>query len=194
MYREALESAIRQWPEFELVKAIDGRDLLSVLLTVRPDVALVDPTMLSVDDREELFATTRDGMRVVCISAASDDGGYEALERGVMGCLTKDADAREICDAIAAAARGEGSLARTSVGAIVNEIRFRNQVDRPHLSKREREVLQRIADGQSGPQVGRQLQIEQSTVKTHLRNIYTKLGARGRAHAVMLAMRFGLID
>jgi DNA-binding NarL/FixJ family response regulator len=194
LFREALAREIKAWPEFELVGAVEADEILSALLDLRPDVAVLDPTSLDGEVQDEIFACARDGVRLLFISADASSKSYESIERGAVGCLTKASKPRELCDAVAAAARGDAYVATDAVAVIAAEVRLRNQVDRPDLSRREREVLQQTAYGQSTLQVARHLQIEPSTVKTHLRNIYKKLGASGRANAVALALRLGLID
>jgi two-component system nitrate/nitrite response regulator NarL len=77
---------------------------------------------------------------------------------------------------------------------LVSQIQIRAAENRPALSPREREVLVLIADGLSAPDVGRRLHLSPATVKTHLQNLYEKLGVSDRAAAVARAMRLGLLE
>jgi two-component system nitrate/nitrite response regulator NarL len=108
----------------------------------------------------------------------------QALAAGAMAYLSKEADRDTIADAVAAAARGE------RMQSDVDEPRF----ERPLLSPRELEVLRLTAGGSSAPAIGRQLHLSPETVKTHLKNVYEKLGVSDRAAAVAEGMRRGLVE
>ena len=133
--------------------------------------------------------------RVVLIAARPEPGEvYAALADGAAGYITKDADARELCDAITAVARGKTVLASELQAGVAGEIRLRAPHDRPVMSERERETLMLIAEGLSAPQIGRTLHLSTATVKTHLQHIYEKLDVSERAAAVAEAMRRGLLE
>jgi len=162
-----------------------------------PDVAILDRTLAGLSGEQVLNAVARDGLhtRVVMIAARADPGEvYAALADGAAGYLTKDADARELCDAITAVARGGTVLAPELQAGVAGEIRLRAPHERPVMSERERETLTLIADGLSAPQIGRTLHLSTATVKTHLQHIYEKLGVSERAAAVAEAMRRGLLE
>jgi two-component system, NarL family, nitrate/nitrite response regulator NarL len=198
LYRDALARAIRERPELELVgQAGDGRAALEAIGTAQPDVALIDRTLTGLSGDQVLNAVARDGFRtrVVLIAAKPEPGDvYAALADGAAGYLTKDADARELCDAITAVARGKTVLASELQAGVAGEIRLRAPHDRPVMSDRERETLTLIAEGLSAPQIGRTLHLSTATVKTHLQHIYEKLGVSERAAAVAEAMRRGLLE
>ena len=198
LYRDALARAIRERPELELVgQACDGREALKAIGTGQPDVALIDHALAGLSDKQILNAVVRDGLRtrVVLIAAQPEPCEvYAALADGAAGYLTKDADARELCDAITAVARGKTVLASELQSAVAGEIRLRAPHDRPVMSDRERQTLTLIAEGLSAPQIGRTLHLSTATVKTHLQHIYEKLGVSERAAAVAEAMRRGLLE
>jgi two-component system, NarL family, nitrate/nitrite response regulator NarL len=198
LYRDAVARAIRERPEFELVgQAGDGREALEAIGAEQPDVALIDRTLTGLSGKQVLNAVARDGLRtrVVLIAAHAEPGEvYAALADGAAGYLTKEADARELCDAITAVARGKTVLASELQAGVAGEIRLRAPHDRPVMSERERETLTLIAEGFSAPQIGRTLHLSTATVKTHLQHIYEKLGVSERAAAVAEAMRRGLLE
>jgi two-component system, NarL family, nitrate/nitrite response regulator NarL len=198
LYRDALARAIRERPELELVgQACDGREALEALGAAEPDVALIDRSLTGLSGEQILNAVTRDGLRtrVVLIAAQPEPCEvYAALAEGAAAYLTKDADARELCDAVTAVARGKTVLASELQSAVAGEIRLRAPHDRPVMSDRERETLTLIAEGLSAPQIGRTLHLSTATVKTHLQHIYEKLGVSERAAAVAEAMRRGLLE
>jgi two-component system nitrate/nitrite response regulator NarL len=190
--------AISARPELELVgEAGDGRQALDAIGVARPDVALIGGTLPGLTGHQVLNAVARDGLRtrVVMIAARPDPQQvYAALAEGAAGFLTKDADARELCDAIAAVARGRTVLSPELQAGVAGEIRLRTSRDRPVMTVRERETLTLIAEGLSAPQIGRALHLSTATVKTHLQHIYEKLGVSERAAAVAEAMRRGLLE
>ena len=198
LYRDAVVRAIRERPELELVaQACDGREALAAIGSAQPDVAVIDPALTGLTGKQLLNAVARDGLqtRVVLIAAVAEPGEvYAALAEGAAGYLTKDADARELCDAITAVARGRTVLASELQAGVAGEIRLRAPHDRPVMSERERETLALIAEGLSAPQIGRTLHLSTATVKTHLQHIYEKLGVSERAAAVAEAMRRGLLE
>jgi two-component system, NarL family, nitrate/nitrite response regulator NarL len=198
LYRDAVARAIRERPELELVgQAGNGRDALEAIGAEQPDVAVIDRTLTGLTGGQILNAVARDGLgtRVVLIAARCDPGEvYAALANGAAGYLTKDAEARELCDAITAVARGRTVLAAELQAGVAGEIRLRAPHDRPVMSDRERETLTLIAEGLSAPQIGMALHLSTATVKTHLQHIYEKLGVSERAAAVAEAMRRGLLE
>jgi two-component system, NarL family, nitrate/nitrite response regulator NarL len=193
IFLEQAAREIKAWPEFEVVDAVDADAILPSLLDLRPDVAVLDPTSLDTETQDAVFACAHDGIRLLFISGDATYESYEAIARGAIGCLTKEVTPRELCDAVAAAGRGEAYIAKAALGAIAAELRLRNRVDRPHLSKRQLEILCLIADGHTTKEVAEQLVLATPTVKTHLRTIYKALGVKNRAQAVLQALRHDLI-
>jgi len=190
--------AIRERPELELVGAArDGREALDAICAARPDVAVIGGMLNGLTGEQVLNAVARDGLRtrVVMLGTRPEPRQvYAALAGGAAGYLTKDADARELCDAIAAVARGDTVLARELQACVAHEIRLRTPRDRPAMTGRESETLKLIADGLSAPDIARTLHLSTATVKTHLQHIYEKLGVSERAAAVAEAMRRGLLE
>jgi two-component system, NarL family, nitrate/nitrite response regulator NarL len=198
LYRDALERALRGRPELECVGvAGDGRAALRAIGEERPDVAVVDCALGALSGEQVLNAVGRDRLptRVVLIDADPEPGlVYTAIAKGAAGYLTKQADARELCDAVAAVARGGTVLAAELQTGIAGEIRLRAVDERPFLTDREREILKLVASGLTAPQIGRTIHLATATVKTHLHHVYEKLGVAERAAAVAEAMRRGLLE
>ena len=158
---------------------------------------MIDRTLAGLSGEQVLNAVGRDGLptRVVMIAAQPDPGlVYAAIANGAAGYLTKDADARELCDAITAVARGRTVISAELQAGIASEIRLRAVHERPFLSDRERQISKLVAEGQTAPQIGRTLCLGTTTVKTHLHHVYYKLGVAERAAAVAEAMRRGLLE
>jgi two-component system nitrate/nitrite response regulator NarL len=198
IYLEGLIRALRQRPEFEVVGSSgDGRRALEDIRTLTPAVAVLDENMPGLRGHEVLQAINRDGLatRVVMLSASVDSQViFRAVASGVGGYLTKDSDRATICDTVAKVARGETVLAPQVQAGLAGEVRLREHESRPALSAREHEILAQCSLGLSAPDIARELHISTATVKTHLRNIYEKLGVSERAAAVAEAMRRGLLE
>ncbi len=178
-------------------EARDGREALDVIGAAQPDVAVIGAMVDGLTAEQVLGAVARDQPRTRVVMIAASPGPkqvYAALAGGAAGYLTKDTDARELCDAIAAVARGVTVLSPRLQAGVASEIRLRAPRPRPVMSARERETLSLIAEGLSAPEIGRTLHLSTATVKTHLRHIYEKLGVSERAAAVAQAMRQGLIE
>jgi two-component system nitrate/nitrite response regulator NarL len=198
LFRDAVARTIRQRTAFELVGEVaDGRAALDAIIALRPDVAVLDLPLPSLDGDRVLRAVTRDGLptRILFLCAGpSPDRAYRALEDGAAGLLTKHASAEQLCEAIGAAARGETVLAHEVLDGVAREIRLRAGSGRIRLTDRERAILRLIADGRSLPAIARELHLAVTTVKTHVSHLYEKLGVSERAAAVAEAMRRGLLE
>jgi two-component system, NarL family, nitrate/nitrite response regulator NarL len=193
LFRDALERAVRSWPEFELAGSAGREHLFDIIDEASPDVLVIDHLTLGIDVGGLLAQFA--GVRVLLIS--NDPGPtdvYAAIEMGAAGYLGKDCSPRELCDAIAIVGRGEAFIGAGVQEGLASEIRLRGTGSGEFLTAREREVLTLIADGLSAPEIARHLKIGTATVKTHQHHIYERLGVRERAAAVAQAMRRGLIE
>jgi two-component system, NarL family, nitrate/nitrite response regulator NarL len=198
VFLEGLARAVRERPCLELVgSATDGQEALAGLRRLGPDVAVLDVRMGAVGGREILAAVTRESLptRVLFLSAyLEDDLVYGALAAGAAGYLSKEMDRDAILDAVVAGARGEVVLSREVQTGVAREIRRREALRRPRLTARELEILALAAQGSSTPQIAGSLHLSAATVKTHLQNVYDKLGVTDRTSAVAVALRRGLLD
>jgi two-component system nitrate/nitrite response regulator NarL len=187
VFRDGVVLALRLRPEFEVVgQAEDGRAALDDIRALRPDVAVLDVRMPGLDGHAVLRAIVRDQIptRVVLLSATVlPSDATAALAEGALAYLSKEVTRDHILDAVAAAGRGDRiALPDDATPA------------RPLLTPRELEVLRLTAGGQSAPSIGRALHLSPETVKTHLKNVYEKLGVSDRAAAVAEGMRRGLVE
>ena len=162
-----------------------------------PDVALLDFRMPGMDGGQVAAAVRSNELptRVLLLSAHDESAiVYQALQQGAAGFLFKDSTRSEIVKAVLDCARGLDVVAPSLVGGLAAQIRQRAAPMAPVLSAREREVLNRIARGQSIPAIASELYVAPSTVKTHVQRLYEKLGVSDRASAVAEAMRQGLLN
>jgi two-component system nitrate/nitrite response regulator NarL len=198
LYREAVATMIRRAPGLDLVaEEGDGRRALAALRELDPDVALLDMRMPELDGMQVLNALVRETLRtrVIFLSAHTDGATvYAAIAAGASGYLSKDAPSDVVVDAIMVVARGGTVLPPELQGGIAAEIRSRAVDERPLLTPREQQVLKLVADGCSTPEIAKRLNLSQGTVKSHLQNLYQRLGVSERAAAVAEAMRRGLLE
>lgn len=197
--REGLQFMLRHEDSIEIVsEASNGADALAVLDTVRPEVILLDMNMPGMDGLETLehIRQEQPDMAVLILSMYDDPEYVEqALRRGAAGYLLKSVAREELVRAVQAAFAGDGYLQAEITRPVLRTFAASTQPDEDlHLSPREREVLQLVADGMSTKQAAIELDLAESTVKTYLRTLFDKLGASHRAHAVALALRHRIID
>ncbi len=170
----------------EAAKALD-RYSPDVLVT---DVSLPDGDGIALAQRAR--AGSPDLGIVVLTMHAGDDRLFAALDAGASAFVGKDSPAEEVV----AAARHAAASPRAFTARDLSDAMQRKMHAPvgPKLSPREREVLDLLVDGLAIAQIARRLFISESTAKTHVANIYEKLGAGNRAQAVMAAVRLGLVS
>jgi DNA-binding NarL/FixJ family response regulator len=200
--REGLVMLLRLSAGIEVVAAAaDGDEATQLARRHRPDVVLMDLRMPRCDG----VAATRNiladlpATRVIVLTTyADDDSVFAALQAGARGYLTKAATAAEIQHAIRTVFAGEALLdpsvqrrllERTVAGAAPPAT---PPAYPDGLTQREAEVLREIASGRSNREIATRLSIGETTVKTHVNNIFSKAGLRDRAQAVVYAIRNGL--
>ena len=198
MFLRGIVEEVTRRPELELVgQTGNGRQALADLHSLQPDVALLDMRIPELSGLAVLAAAKRDKLetRIVFLSAHLDsDLVYRAVAGGASGYLSKEANRDEILDAVVAVSRGQVVIAREGQTGLAGEIRRREVVERPILTSREREVLVLTADGLTAPEIAEHLQLGVATVRSHLQNVYEKLGVSDRAAAVAQGIRTGLME
>src|SRR5437899_4239506 len=156
IYREGIVRAVNERPDLELVgEAGDGRTALEEIKRLDPDVAVLDIRMPGLDGPQVLGAIRRDGVsaHVLFLSAFMEpELAYSTVAAGARGYLSKEASRQEICDAIAAVARGGTAFAPEVQEGLQSAVRDRGRSDgAPTLTDREHQVLRLVADGPTAP-------------------------------------------
>ncbi|MCW1958094.1 MAG: response regulator transcription factor [Mycobacterium sp.] len=173
--------------------AADGAEAVAQSEALSPDVVLMDldmPVMNGIEATKRITAS-KPGTAVVVLTAFSDRHRIiGALEAGACGYLLKDVDAKDVAEAIRAAARGESPLDPRVARAVLDARKFTEPSSQ--LSRRELEVLTLLAQGMPNRLIARRLQISEKTVKAHLTNIFRELGVSDRTQAALWAARHGL--
>lgn len=198
VYREGVVRAMRESGRIDVVAETgDGRSALAAIREYRPAVALLDYRMPELDGLGVVTAVVRDGLptHVLLLSATEDPATvYEALAAGAAGYMTKEADRDEIIAAVISCARGSGYVPTHLASGLAGEVRHRSRGEATLLSPREAEIITLIAQGLSVPDIAERLHVAPTTVRTHVQNLYAKLGVSDRAAAVAEAMRRRLVE
>jgi DNA-binding NarL/FixJ family response regulator len=192
--RDGLSSMFAREPGFEVLgEAADGSEAVRLAQALQPDVILMDLRMPGTDGVTAIAELARQGVaaRVLVLTTYDTDSHVlPAIEAGATGYLLKDAPRAELIRAVQAAARGQAVLSPSVATRLMS--RVRTPVVEP-LSQRELEVLALVAAGNTNREAAAALFISEATVKTHLLNIYAKLGVSDRTAAVSAAYNRGLL-
>ncbi len=192
--RDGLSGMFAADPGFEVVgEAADGAEAVRLTMSLAPDVVLMDlrmPNMDGVTAITELGKAGSAARILVLTTYDSDSYVLPAIEAGATGYLLKDAPRDELLRAVRAAANREAVLSPTVAARLMNRVRTPSP---GLLSPREGEVLKWVAAGATNREVAARLLISEATVKTHLLNVYGKLGVGDRAAAVAEAYNRGLL-
>lgn len=199
--REGLRTALELSEDAVVVvgEAASGEEAIEQARELTPDVVFMDVRMPGMDGIE---ATRRireaaPETKVILITIDESRGAIaEAIQAGVSGYLLKDASADALVDAAKNAIEGNAVIHPQLTKTFIEEVRLGDAAEgggTAPLSKREREILQKVADGATTRQVATELGISPHTVKTHLERIFEKLAANDRAQAVAIAIRQGIV-
>jgi DNA-binding NarL/FixJ family response regulator len=196
--RDGLSNMFARDPEFEVLgEAADGSEAVRLAGALQPDVILMDLRMPRMDGLTAITELARRGItaRVLVLTTYDTDSHVlPAIEAGATGYLLKDAPRDELLRAVRAAAHGEAALSPAVATRLMSRFREPGPGPAPGpLSQRELEVLELVAGGNTNREAAARLFISEATVKTHLLNIYAKLGVSDRAAAVAEAFNRGLL-
>jgi DNA-binding NarL/FixJ family response regulator len=192
LLREGIAAVIDGQPDMTLVaEATNGHEAIDFFRKFRPDVALMDLRMPDMNGIEAIRAirTEFPSARIVVLTTyAGDVQALGALKAGASGYLLKSMLRKDLLDTIRTVHAGK----RRIPPQIASEIAEHAADDA--LTVREIDVLRRVGSGNSNKQIAIQLAISEGTVKAHMKSILPKLGAHDRTHAVMIAVKRGILD
>ncbi|GAA0960921.1 response regulator transcription factor [Kribbella koreensis] len=193
--RDGLSGMFARDPDFEVLgEAADGAEALALAKELRPDVILMDLRMPGMDGLTAITELAKQGSAArVLVLTTYDTDTYvvPAIEAGATGYLLKDAPRDELLRAVRAAAAGESVLSPSVASRLVSRVRT---PDTGPLTQREIEVLELVAAGNTNRETAVRLFISEATVKSHLLNLYLKLGVNDRAAAVAEGFKRGLLS
>jgi NarL family two-component system response regulator LiaR len=196
MARRGLATFLRVFDDLQLAgEAESGEAAVQLCAEVLPDVILMDMVLPRMDGATATRAIRQQFPQVQVIVLTSFKDGElikSALEAGAIGYLLKDISADELAEAIRAAHSGRATLSPEAAQALVQTA---NQPPAPglDLTERERDVLALMIEGLNNTQIAGRLTVSPSTIKSHVSNILSKLGATSRTEAVALALRHKLV-
>ncbi|MBA7634930.1 Transcriptional regulatory protein DegU [subsurface metagenome] len=210
LFRVGVRHALSQQPDFEVFDCAPNENPIALIEANPPDVLLLDidyPSLRGLELAREIalhYPTTK----VIMLTSNPDDKQlFEIIKVGAVDYLDKSITAKELTKSIRQVARGEypindSVLARPKVAEhVLKQFQSTHNINGKTmdtivapLTSRETQILNYIANGNSNKQIAYILQISEQTIKNHVSNILRKLNANDRAHAVVLAIRYGWIS
>ncbi|MGH9867428.1 MAG: response regulator [Candidatus Polarisedimenticolia bacterium] len=202
LVRAGIRSLLERIPDVTVVaECDDGRRALELIREHQPDVALIDITMPGLNGLDVVRQASQESARTrVVILSMYTDSRYvrEALKAGAAGYLVKGATVPELPLAIESVMRGETYLTPKVSRTVVQEMLTGGDATSPDpllgLTRRQREILQLIAEGHSTKEIAHRLGVSIKTVETHRARLMERLGIRDVAGLVRFAIRTGLVS
>jgi len=203
LFRQAICRILSKDRRIKVIGVADSGDLgVSYAKERLPDVVLTDLRMRGLRGVEltKIVVSSLPEVRVIALTVSEEQEDLlEALRVGARGYVVKSVAQAEIVNAILAVARGESWLSPRIAGKLIDEyarlpstVVRESLAEQPDLTARERSVLARLAQGMTNREIAQALDIGETTVKTHVKNLLEKLQARNRLEAAAVAFRFGL--
>jgi DNA-binding NarL/FixJ family response regulator len=203
LVRGGFRMILEAQPDMEVIgEAANGLDAVDLARSLAPDVVLMDVRMPELDGIEatrQVTACSGEGLHVLMLTTFDlDEYVYQAIRAGASGFLLKDVRPAELVHAVRVVSVGDTLLAPAITRRLLEEfVRRPLAGQRPaelaELTGREAEVLGLVARGLSNAEIAQQLYLGETTVKTHVTRILTKLHLRDRVQAVVLAYEAGLV-
>lgn len=192
LLREGIAAVFEAQEDMTLVgQASNGREAIESFRRLHPDVTLMDlrmPDMSGIEAIAAIRAEFPTARIIVLTTYAGDAQAAAALKAGAAGYLLKNMVRKELLETIRAVHGGKRRVPPEIATGIAEHVAD------DALTDREIEVLQRVAAGKSNKLIAVELEISEGTVKTHMKSILPKLDASDRTHAVMIALKRGILD
>lgn len=194
LFAEALGSVIRELPDYELVGiAVTGPQAISMTQEKRPQVILLDYHLPGYS-AEQLIPRLRNASpesRVIILTSDTSDASLiKGIRAGVSGYLTKDRALDDVVQALGRVAAGQSILTDEQVATLPAEV----HPDSAQPTAREIEILRLLARGRDTQSIADELTISTNTLRTHLQNVFAKLGAHSKLEAVAIAQSRRLLE
>lgn len=200
VFAEAIGTSLRLSKRVEVAGvATTGPQAVGIAREAQPDVVLLDFHLPGYSGEEaitKLREAAPDMKILVLTSDTSDATWARAVRTGAVGCITKERSLEEIEDAIIKAHSGEPLISAERMRAVLESMSQEPRMATPtgeQLTEREVEILLLLADGKDNQAIADTLIISPNTVRTHLQNLFSKMGVHSKLEAVMLASKLGLL-
>ena len=209
--RQGIATILRYAPGIHVVgQAANGREAVAQVQTLLPDAALMDikmPVLGGIPATRQIKRAHPEVHVIILTTYDTDDLVFEGIKAGAEGYLLKDASGETLIQALRGVVLGESQLDPKVARKVLNE--FQQIAREPHLrprgdqeqhpiieplTPREEDVLRLLVEGLSNREIGMRLHLTEGTVKNYVSAIIAKLQANDRTHAVVTALRKGLID
>jgi DNA-binding NarL/FixJ family response regulator len=201
LFRQGLRSLLEAESEFRVIgEAKDGREALRHALEARPDIILMDiqmPGLDGVQATQEILREWPQAKVIMLTMYRQDAYVFEAVKTGARGYLLKDADAKELLEAIRRVQAGEVLLDAEMAEQIIQDFKSKHEsTPKPHaeLSEREVQILKLVAQGYTNLEIASELSLSEKTVRNRLSDIFQKLHLNNRTQAALYALREGLAE
>jgi DNA-binding NarL/FixJ family response regulator len=192
LLRDGVAGLVADQPDMQLVaEASTGHEAIDQFRKHHPDVTLLDLQMPEMNGIDAMLAIRSEcpEARIVVLTTYTGDGQViRALKAGARAYLLKSVLRRELLDTIRAVHKGQRRIPPEVASQLADH------VAEDRLSPREVQVLRLIAEGKANKMIASDLAIAEETVKGHIKNILSKLGASDRTHAVTIALKRGIIE
>lgn len=197
MVRQGLSTYFELQDDIEVIgEAVNGREAVKLAKEKRPDVVLMDLMMPELDGLGALEALKGTGIRAIILTSFLDaEKAIACIEAGAMGFLTKDIQPADLVDAIRAVHRGEPRLhPEVTKRLMFRAVHPTAPAGKEALTPRELDVLRCLAHGMTNREIAEKLVIGETTVKTHISSILSKLHLTDRTQAALYAVREKLLE
>ena len=196
--RRGIQSLLAEEPDIEVVgEAVNGKDALAKVDSLKPDVILMDlvmPEMGGIEAIQQITPKHPEARILVMTSFAADDKVFPSIKAGALGYLLKDSDPEDLIRMIRQVARGELSIHPTIARKVIQELNrpALEPLTPSPLTEREVEILQLLAQGVENKDIAARLFVREATVRTHVSNILGKLQLANRVQATLYALHKGI--
>ncbi len=205
LFREGMKALLARQESFEIVgEAGSGAEGVEKALEIDSDVILMDlnmPDMTGLEALKKILAKKPDAKVLILTVSEDDEDLFNAVRAGAMGYLLKNVESERLVSSVRQVARGEATVSGALTDKIFTEFRAMSTerdikpeaTTKDQLSKREKEILLHISQGESNKEIAGNLFIAESTVKIHVQNILKKLNLNSRVRAAVYAIEQGLV-
>jgi len=199
LFRNGLKMLLEASPEFEITgEASNGEEFLRILRNCTADIVLMDINMPEMDGIE----ATRKGLKlcpslsIIALSMyGEEEYYYKMVDAGAKGFLLKDSDISEVKEAILTVRKGGSYFSQELLYHVIQKIKHREtETKSANLSKREKEILFKICEGNSNQEIAESLFISKRTVDKHRANLLGKTNSKNTASLILFAIKNKLIE